>query len=258
MKSLDFLIVGAQKSGTTALAHFLGQHPDICMAEPKECHVFDDPDYGAGWSREDIDRFYEPFFAHCSGERLRGEATPAYMFYEDIAAELARYRPELKLVVILRDPVERAISHYLMERTRGHERLPLWLALLAEQFLGRNGGKPRAPDRAYGRYCYRKRGLYSGQLRRLYRHFPGDRVLVLRQADLHHDHANTLAHVFDFLGVSPEPAIAAEIVRPKTRIEERPAQREYRLLRRLLRLSYYFEYRRLAREPGIAIEKESR
>lgn len=250
---MDFLIVGAQKAGTTALAHFLDQHPAICMANPKECHLFDDPDYDSSWSREDVDQRYQPFFADCCESALWGEATPAYMFYPDIAAELARYRQDLKILVLLRDPVERAISHYLMECTRGHEQLPLWLALLAEALLGRNGGPPRAPERAYGRYCYRKRGLYSEQLRRLYRHFPEQQILVINQNELRFDHEATLASVFAFLGVEAVPGIAAEWVTPKTRELQTPHRRAYPMLRRLLHLSYYFEYLRLQDEHGFPV-----
>jgi hypothetical protein len=220
------------------------------MANPKECHLFDDPDYDATWSSEAIDRRYQRFFTGCSETALYGEATPAYMFYPDIPAELARYRKDLKLLVLLRDPVDRAISHYRMERTRGHERLPLWLALLAESLLGRNGGQPRAPDRAFGRYCYRKRGLYSVQLNRLYRHFPREQVMVINQAELHRHHQATLENVFEFLGAKRVSNIAPEWITPKTRVVETRRGQTYRVLRRLLRISYYFEYRRLQREHG--------
>jgi hypothetical protein len=250
VKPLDFLIVGAQKSGTTALAHFLDQHPGICMANPKECHLFDDPDYDGAWSSEEIDRRYQRFFTDCSESALWGEATPAYMFYPDIPAELARYRRDLKLLVLLRDPVDRAISHYRMERTRGHERLPLWLALLAELLLGRNGGQPRAPERAFGRYCYRKRGLYSVQLRRLYRYFPREQVMVINQADLHLHHQATLATVFDFLGAERVADISPEWITPQARERKTLPEHKYRILRHLLRISFHFEYRRLQREHG--------
>ncbi len=73
---VDFMIVGAQKSGTTALARFLSLHPEIGMADPKEPHLFDAPDYSGEWSPKEIDDRYQPFFNHCSSATLRGEATP--------------------------------------------------------------------------------------------------------------------------------------------------------------------------------------
>ena len=106
---LGFMIVGAQKCGTTAMAHFLSQHPEIGMASAKEVHLFDAPNYSRDWTPEQIDRRYRPRFAHCSDARIWGEATPGYMFVPEIPRELKRYNPDLKLVVLLRDPVERAI-----------------------------------------------------------------------------------------------------------------------------------------------------
>ena len=113
---LGFMIVGAQKCGTTALARFLSRHPEIGMADPKEAHLFDAPDYSGGWSPKEIDARYRPSFEHCPAATVRGEATPIYMLLPEVARELHRYNPELKLIVLLRDPVERAISHYYMER----------------------------------------------------------------------------------------------------------------------------------------------
>ena len=115
---LGFMLVGAQKCGTTALAHFLSQHPEIEMASPKEVHLFDSSTYSRGWSGQRIDEHYRPHFEQRAGAAIRGEATPIYMFLPGIASELKRYNPDLKLIVLLRDPVERAISHYYMEKNR--------------------------------------------------------------------------------------------------------------------------------------------
>ena len=102
------------------------------MSSRKEVRLFDAPEYSSDWTPEQIDEHYRPYFEHCSGARVRGETTPIYLFFPEIARELERYNLELKLIVLLRDPVERAISHYYMERNRDAERLPLWLALLCE------------------------------------------------------------------------------------------------------------------------------
>ena len=165
---LDFMIVGAQKCGTTALAHFRSQHPEIGMASPKEAHLFDSPKYSSDWTPEQIDERYRPFLEHCTGAAVRGEATPIYMFLPEIAGELKRYNPDLKLIVLLRDPVERAISHFYMEKNRDKEHLPLWLALLAEPFRLRRREDAKHVDSHLRRHSYRRRGLYSLQLRNLY------------------------------------------------------------------------------------------
>ena len=132
-------------------------------------HLFDDPAYSEAWTPEQIDERYRPFFEHCPDACIRGEATPIYLFFPEIARELARYHPELKLVVLLRDPVERAISHYNMEKGRDWEHRPLWWALLCEPFRLRLCKDPRADRSAMRVGSYRARGLYSLQLRNLYR-----------------------------------------------------------------------------------------
>ena len=238
---VDFMIVGAQKCGTTALASFLAAHPEIGMAAPKEAHLFDAPEYGPHWTRSRVDARYARCFAHCPDARLRGEATPVYLYFPEIAAELVRYNPALKAVVLLRDPAERAVSHYHMQRSRGAERRPLWLALLLEPFLLRRDRDPRgkaSPTRERG---YRARGRYAGQLENLYRHFPPERVLVLRQGELLDDHDATLRRAFAFLGANPDVRV------PAARVFEGPPRPRHRLAKALLRLSYLADAARLRR-----------
>ena len=238
---VDFVIAGAQKSGTTALSHFLSQHPDIAMAQT-EGHVFDASDYSPDWTPAEIDQHYQGRFGPDDGEALRGESTPVYLFLPELPGELARYNPDLKIVVVLRDPVQRAVSHYVMESARGKERLPLWLALLAEPFRLRRRGDPRGRESAVRRHSYRSRGLYSRQLRNLYGVFPRDRVLVLRTEDLLADHDATLERTFAFLGVRHDVRIPQEIVFAGER-----NTRRYRILRALLRASLVLESVRLRR-----------
>ena len=233
---LDFMIVGAQKCGTTALAHFLSQHPEIGMASPKEVHLFDAPEYSSDWAAKDIDERYRLHFRHCTGAKIRGEATPIYMFLPDIAPELKRYNPDLKLIVLLDDPVERAISHYYMEKSRDQEHRPLWLALLSEPLRLRRCRNAMEHGSAMRLWSYRRRGLYSVQLRNLYRCFDRDRVLVVRTRDLLRRHDIVLARVFAFLRVSEHVRIEPEIVFRGER-----GDRKHRVVSWLLRLSYLAE-----------------
>ena len=237
---IGFVIAGAQKCGTTALAHFLAQHPEIEMASPKEAHLFDAPGYSSAWTPAEIDERYRPFFEHGAGARVRGEATPIYLFLPEIARELARYNPDLKVIVLLRDPVERAISHYYMEKGREREHLPLWLALLCEPFRVRRCRDARAFRSALRTHSYRIRGLYSLQLRNLYRFFDRDRVLVIRSEELLRRHDDVLRRVFTFLGVAEEMRIAPEIVARGER-----GGKAHRLEFWLLRLSYLPELARM-------------
>ena len=240
---LDFMIVGAQKCGTTALARFLSRHPEIGMADPKEAHLFDAPDYSGGWSPKEIDERYRPSFEQCPGAAVRGEATPIYMFLPEVARELERYNPDLKLIVLLRDPVGRAVSQYRMERDRGNEHLPLWLALLSEPFRLRRCRDARQADSAMRRHSYRRRGLYSLQLRNLYRFFRKDRVLVIRTPDLLQRHDAVLRQVFSFLGVSEDVRIAPGTIYPDT--PRKGGARAHRAVSWLLRLSCLAESVRL-------------
>lgn len=209
MKSLDFMIVGVQKGGTTALSYFLAQHSQLAIAEGKEVHLFDAADYSPQWSLEEINERYSAHFVNASAQQLWGEATPIYCYWPEIAAELQRYNPTLKLIVILRDPVERAISHYAMEKARGDESLPLWLAILLEPYrLWRDPSRNAGGARRCHSYC--SRGHYSAQLQNLRRYFPDEQILVLENSELNLQHQETLKTICRFLGVTtdqlPEPA----------------------------------------------------
>ena len=237
---LGFMIVGAQKCGTSAMAHFLSQHPEIGMATPKEVHLFDGPGYSTDWTPEQIDERYGPRLAHCEGVRILGEATPSYLFVPEIARDLHRYNPDLKLIVLLRDPVERAISHYYMEWHRGRERRPLWWALLREPFRLRRCRDGRVQGSVTLRCSYRTRGLYSRQLRNLYHYFDRDQVLVVGSRDLSERHDDVLGRVFAFLGVSEHVRIAPEVVFRGER-----GGTPHRVVSWMLRLTYLPESLRL-------------
>lgn len=244
---LSFMIVGAQKAGTSALARFLDAHPEIGMSSRKEVHLFDAPEYRRDWTAADIDERYRPHFGQCRftglpGETVLGEATPIYLFLRDVPAELRRYNPALRILVLVRDPVERAISHYYMERGRGGERRPLWQALLLEPFRLWRSRDPRHPESAQRVWSYRARGLYSRQLRNLYGAFPPEQVLVVRAEDLLRDHDAVLRRVFAFLQVSTEVRVPPAVV-----FEGEPGRRRHRLASWLLRLSYLAEFVRLRR-----------
>ena len=261
---LNFMIIGAQKCGTTALAHFLGQHPRIQMSFRKEPHLFDAPDYSPRWTPGQIDEHYRPYFSAGSNGTptggsngtptgatiretsddglMRGEATPIYLFLPEIAPELRRYNPDLKLVVLLRDPVERAISHYYMEKNKGYERLPLWLALLCESWRLWRCGDPRRYGSAWRRHSYRRRGLYSLQLRNLFRHFEAGQVQLVRAEDLIRQHEAVLGRLFGFLGVEEFGEIEAQTV-----FEGERGGRRHALVELLLRASYLVEFIRMRR-----------
>lgn len=218
---IRFLIGGVQKGGTSALAAYLSRHPAIALpdrrasdgAPPpgwhpawlKEAHVFDAHDYSAGWDVEVVNRRFARCFTAFGAEgRLHGDATPATVFLPGVVDRVARYNPAMRWVLVLRDPVERAISHYHMERGRGAERLPLLAALLMEGWRLRAG--PRRAEVAWRQYSYQARSRYRTQLQALFARFPREQVLVLANDDLAQQPAATVARVLRFLGLPDLPA----------------------------------------------------
>jgi len=203
---IRFVIGGVQKAGTTALASFLGTHPGVALPERKEAHVFDDPGFDEAWDAEAVDRRFAPHFPSGWGEGvLHGDATPIYLLHRRFVERIRTYNPAMRWIVLLRHPVERALSQYHMERGRGDEHLPLWLALLSEPWRLRGRLDDFAWDSPLRHHSYRLRGDYVAQLEVLHGAFPREQVLLLRNEELARDPATTLARVHRFLGLDPLP-----------------------------------------------------
>ena len=117
---LLFFIAGAQKSGTTALDRFLRRNPAVQMATPKELHFFDDD--RLDWSRPDYNRLHRSFQPG-DPHRVKGEATPAYLYWPPALERIRTYNPEARIIVSLRHPTFRAFSHWRMASQRGREAL---------------------------------------------------------------------------------------------------------------------------------------
>ena len=217
---IGFLIGGVQKAGTTALARYLAGHPQLALPQRKEAHVFDDPGFGADWDRARIDREYARHFDAGSDDRLHGDATPIYLFHPTLVERIAAYNPAMRWIVLLRDPLERAISQYGMERARGDEHWPLWAALLFERLRLRGHHHDWSPASPLRHWSYRARGDYGRQLRTLRAHFPDAQVLVLRSTELRVSHVQVLARICAFLVVRDFNPAPAEI----TAFEGEPAR----------------------------------
>ena len=200
---IAFLVGGAQKAGTSALAQYLRGSPGLQLPTDKEAHVFDAPDFNDNGSAADIDARSADRFPPARPGALLGDATPFYLFHPRCVARIARYNPAMRWIVLLRDPVERARSHHHMERERGHERLPLWLAALLERWRLRGHAEDFARGSRLRRFSYRARGDYARQLDVLYAHFPRDRVLLMRSERLRSDPETCVREACAFLGVAP-------------------------------------------------------
>lgn len=205
----DFLIVGAQKGGTTALYDILNRHSRIRGTSPKEIHYFSD------------DRWYHPdtldeYAVHfplpvqvASGQKLF-ESTPCYLCHPDVPRRLHAYHPELKLIILLREPVERAFSAWTMFH---HQfRMGGWKSLhdprdfaqvVAEDLPATVAGRDYPEDK----YSYFGRGLYRRQIEACLRYFSRDQLYLVESAALRDDFERTIGEIQDFIGVSREPLV---------------------------------------------------
>lgn len=193
----DFVILGAQKAGTTSLYELLTRHPQVVPARRKEVHFLDRHwKRGIGWYR---DQFPDVRDTDSAEPVLTGEATPYYLFHPEAPARLRVAAPEARLLVVLRDPVDRAYSHYQMQVRRGREDqgFARALALEAERLAAGPENHPR--------YSYVARGRYAEQLRRWFAVFPRERFLVIESGELVRRTEAVLAGMTRFLGIAPFP-----------------------------------------------------
>jgi hypothetical protein len=194
----DFLILGAQKAGTTALYAYLRWHPEITGPSFKEVSFFD-RHYAKG------ERWYR---AHMPVRRrsLVGEASPSYLFHPLAPERVARLLPDARLIALLRNPVDRAFSHYQHEVALGREPLSFEAAVDREEErmqgeLDRMLRDPSYFSLAWWNYTYVARGRYAEQLERWFASFPREQLLVLFTEELSADTARTYRRVLGFLGV---------------------------------------------------------
>lgn len=204
----DFLILGAQKAGTSSLHSMLSAHPQIFLTKPKETHFFDGPKrYARG-----LDWYRSHFPPQQTAERhwVAGETTPAYLYLSYVPERVAAALPEAKLIVVLRNPVDRAFSHWAFFRyIEGKESLDLEPALRRALDLDRQRAAGKSLPEL--RYSYVSRGYYADQLERWWQLFPRERTLVLDSRDLRDDATDALARTQQFLGL---PALEP----PRTRV----------------------------------------
>jgi len=193
----SFLIAGAAKCGTTSLAGYLAEHPEVHVPPQKELEFFNRRylwERGPGW--------YSEQFAAAGQARAIGEATPNYMFYPWAVERIAQLLPDVRLIVCLRDPVDRAYSHYLHWREgMGFEGRSFERAVEDELAAGAEEVADHRHDSSPPYYAYLARGLYHLQLERLERHFGRERIHVLLLDDLKADPQAAFAAVCRHLGV---------------------------------------------------------
>jgi hypothetical protein len=202
----DFIIIGAQRCGTTSLYNYLAEHPQVLPATIKETHFFDNNfRRGLNWYRA-----FFPLARQMNGDRhlVTGESTPYYLFYPHAPVRVYDTLPDVKLVVMLRNPVDRAFSHYYHEKRMGAEPLSFEEALDREERELASETARIVADEHYRSFfhqhhTYLSRGIYVDQLQHWTQVFAREQILAIRSEDFYQDPAVTLRQVTDFLGLPP-------------------------------------------------------
>ena len=191
--TVNFVICGTQKGGTTALDHYMRLHSEVCMATKKEVHFFDNDNYFL--TNSPPYNKYHKFFNPKKNHKIIGESTPIYMFWINAMERIFDYNPNIKLIIILRNPIERAFSNWNMEIQRKREKRT-FLQSINYEIKEFNKNKQNRT------YSYLKRGLYSDQIKRILRIFKKKQLLCLKNENLRNNPGETLSLVSKFLGIS--------------------------------------------------------
>jgi hypothetical protein len=217
----EFIIIGAQKAGTTSLYDYLVQHPCVAPARTKEVHFFDHHfARGMGWYAR---RFPTKGEAQRAGAPLghpiiTGEASPFYLYHPHAPRRIRETLPQAKLIVLLRNPVDRAYSHYGMNVSKKtikdpltgqpleRETLSFEDAIAAEEERLRGEWEKMVADENYRSislqlYSYKARGLYLNQLQTWLEHFPREQLLVLNSEEFAAQPGEVFARVLEYLNL---------------------------------------------------------
>ena len=204
----DVMILGAQKCGTSSLQGYLVQHPGVIAPLRKEVHYFDlNFERGEAWYRAHFGRDGEP--------GLNLDASPYYLYHPAVPARMHALLPDAKLIVLLRDPVRRAYSHYWHERDKGRETLSFEDAIAAEPGrLGQAEAQLASGEiessREHQLHSYLARGRYAEQLERWLAAYPRERLLVLRFEDFVGAPLAGLNRTLEYLGLPPMTTLDLE------------------------------------------------
>ncbi|MGM0441271.1 MAG: sulfotransferase domain-containing protein [Elusimicrobiota bacterium] len=202
-----FIIIGAQKSGTTSLYSYLGQHPDFIPSYKKEVHYFDTYYHrGFLWYKSHF-----PYKKQLNNDKITGEASPSYICHPRTPQRIYEKIPDVKLIVLLRNPVDRAISSYMHQKRAGREQLSVMKAFEKEEErtknsfkkLQENSGNVKKSSKQYRRYTYLERGKYIKQLKKYFKYFSREQIYIKCAEHFFADPRKTVREVFTFLGIDP-------------------------------------------------------
>ncbi|HLI07094.1 MAG TPA: sulfotransferase domain-containing protein [Ktedonobacteraceae bacterium] len=207
----DFIIIGTQRGGTTSLYYYLVEYAGVAPAQHKEVHFFDDHfQQGMRWYRAQFPTVTQKYLTEQVSRRrfVTGESSPYYLFDPRIPARVRTALPEVKLIVLLRNPVDRAYSHHWLSTHEGHETLSFEKALRLEEERLRGEEEKMLVDEHYEsynhrHYAYLGRGVYVDQLRTWLRSFPREQFLILKSEDLYQNPVAITKQTLEFLGLPP-------------------------------------------------------
>ena len=199
MKKVDFFIVGAPKAGTTSLYHYLNEHSEIEMSSQKEPDFFSDQSLQKKklyYDKNRIDTLekYNSLFER-EDVILRGDSSVSYLFYEDVPHKIITYNPDAKIIIMLRNPIDRAFSHYLMDYSLG---------LISESFetIIQKQSKHKNANLFYQQYI--QVSEYSKQIKRYLEVFSKENIHFIDYEDFKNDSSDVVNSVFLFLGVNDD------------------------------------------------------
>ncbi|MGF1491695.1 MAG: sulfotransferase domain-containing protein [Microcoleaceae cyanobacterium] len=216
-----FLIIGVQKGGTSSLYEYLIQHAQIAPALVKEVHFFDNHtrahNFGKGmiWYRSHFAYSFQNLFLSAERSLTTGEATPDYLFDPNAPQRVAKYLPSAKLILLLRNPVDRAYSHYLHNVRAsatydpGREPLSFEDAIAQEDERLKGEQEKLLQDSSYfsynySHYSYLSKGIYIKQLEKWLEFFSKEQILILKSEDFFENPPITFAQVLEFLGLQKQ------------------------------------------------------
>src|SRR5207244_13645272 len=200
---LDFIIAGAQKSGTTALHYYLQKHPQITLGDQQEIHFFDNDELFAGpVDYELLHRHFPPV----KKGTIAGDCTPSYLYHQPAMERIWNYNPHIKLIILLRNPIERAFAHWNMQRFKGREALDFLEAVKEEaKRISRAASAVEAR-----RIAYVDRGRYSEQLERVFKFLPREQVKLIKFEEFRDKNRENMDTILSFLGVRPLRALKSK------------------------------------------------
>ncbi|MFT6810632.1 MAG: hypothetical protein ACJA01_003877 [Saprospiraceae bacterium] len=191
----NFLVVGTQRGGTATLNGCLTQHPQVCVATDTELAFFDQ-DEAFARGTPNYNGYHKQFAIHSDHVAI-GECASNYMYWQDCVPRIYRYNSEVKIIALIRNPIDRAYSHWQTEYANGNENSDFVDAINLEGYRLRTMGK-RGQHKTFS---YIDRGLYSYQIEHLLQYFDPHQLLFIKSEDFKDNTSVMLYRIFDFLNV---------------------------------------------------------